>query len=654
MSAQASMSITTSSLYQSILDQCIQSRQVNGTDVMERWIPYDLWPRFAHQFESTLDLKQFREVCSAARNAVDEIQLPHLYQVTSQFIPRMFFLPDSITNNILMIHVVPPHADSIILFLDDSESGNGVDLAWLSAGRLQRIALGLDSVPASSVSNICFAPDGSRIALLVTLAHGALVHEDGDPLHRLRGWEKTKTDGLKVYDITHKPCEDCTVQVIDFKRDEFGLPRELVLHTFSHVFVPEYGFDMVWRKNDIEHQFELAFTALLHASSGAALYLVRWISFICPHQNNFVFMACVDGASSVFLQDKQKAMLSSPQTKCTSRVEIALDAKSVFFDTESKFGILKFDQVVDPSSCQVTRADLPKSRFSTKEERIPLSPDTDRMNRRKDSSAERKLFRKNSRSSWPREGGKLLGKMNGGKSFVRKVTDEIARVSRMSPDGMLMCSILGVSTNHCGSVRRHTRRLEMRSSKSGLVIYRKQILQRSETLERLKPEEMDFEISNDVAQHTLSFSSNSALLLLWDTILTNTNVKTWQKLPIIIDAKTGELVQDFQKLSEGIIYDHIQAAPDALTLYGTRIREGRVSMDAIDTLSGRVIKTVVLGGPLATSVGFSGHSVFVVSNRVIYAVSRGCVDVLRETTRGTLGCAWIWKERDTDDQSSAV
>lgn len=70
-------------------------------------------------------------------------------------------------------------------------------------------------------------------------------------------------------------------------------------------------------------------------------------------------MACIDGAIAEPLHDKRDAMLSYNSIICSSRIQLVDDAKSIFFDTVSKFGILHFVEVIDASTARVTRADLP-------------------------------------------------------------------------------------------------------------------------------------------------------------------------------------------------------------------------------------------------------------------------------------------------------
>lgn len=546
-----------------------------------------------------------------------------------------------------MVHVVPPDGRSLIVFVDDSDAGNGVELAWLCAGHLKRVALGLDSVPASTVSNIRFSPDGSHIALLVTLAHGSLIPEGLDPLHRLRGWENVHPTDDHVYDLTYLPCEDCTVQIIQLEADEYGNPIDLVVHTFSHVFVPEYGFDMVWRPAD-GCNLELAFAAMLHSAAGAATYLVRWKNFCHPDSTNFVFMACIDGASTELLHDKRHAMFSHRNTICTSRIEIGNDANYIFFDTLSKFGILHFDQVDDANSTKVTRADLPNFPHSPGRGRPFSFVRSSSPSRQTDSeTAPRKKSAEGTRSQG------ILKDLNTGNPVQSRVPspkcfyEEVTRISRISPDGTLLCSVVGISPSSISKDVRgvYTHHIEMRSSLTGRLIYRRMIVRPRSNYSKLRRIMLPFDKSGDIVQNTMCFSSDSMLVMIWDTYLTSTKVIVSKRLPIVIEARTGRLIQDFAHLSSRRMYDQLQMAPDALTLYGTRLLDERIAVDAIDILAGVVLKTVLLSKAQNCESSVSRHSIYVLAGDTIVTVSRGWVDGFWETSRGSLGCGWKAEKR---------
>lgn len=627
--------------------------QPRGAYILGHWIPFDIWPRIAKNFTSTYDQKAFQSICQASYNAIQCLQAPRLRSITSTFHMRPFTIPPDIVDNVVMVHVVPPHANSLILFLDESESGNGVEMAWLKDGVFRRIPLGLDTVPASTVSNIIFSPDGKRIAFLVTLAHGALIAEHIDPLHRLRGWDRFRRSMGNVYDIVYDPCEDCTVQVVDLVPDDLGMPAKLDVHTFSHVFVPEYGFDMTW-KQDADGEHELVFAAMLHSAAGAATYLVRWRNFNEPDQPhpNFVFMACIDGASTELLKDKQKAMSIHEATKCTSRIEIANDAKSIFFDTVSKFGILRFDQVIDAATSRVTRADLPNNPAMVCEGQAPTSASPAHSPARSPKTCKSPTSREKMSVR------QALGQLNVGnpdetrQRTIAKYAEESTRMSRMSPDGKSLCSIvcLGSPTIPLNNVQ-HTKHIEVRSSTTGRLIYRR-LIRRPWDGEDINTRffKMPFEKSADVALQTMAFSQNSALIVLWDTHFSRHQVVFSRRLPIVLDAGTGRVIQTFNSLSKRVVYEAAQMAPDALTMYGTRMYKGKIVMDAIDVLCGAVLKTVAVTGSVYPPLQFSAHSNYLLRDNVLHTVSRGWVDVLWQTTRGSLGCGWTSRLRPDEHE----
>lgn len=601
------------------------------------WAPQDVWERIANFIRNTSAQKSFASTCLSALSAMNRSLTTSHIKLSQNFKLCAFTLPETLMDNILMVHVIPPDGTGLVLFIDDSESGDGVQLAWLARGRMRRVPLGLDTVPASAVSNIRFSPDGGSIALLVTLAHGSMVDPEADPLRRLRGWNSTRMEGDKVFDIEYDPCEDCTVQVVDLCEDEKGYPSNMVIHTFSHVFVPEYGFDMVWRRYGPTalHQ-ELAFAAMLHSEAGAATYLVRWKNFRNSSSSNFIFMACIEGASLEFLHDKRSAMITHPDTICTSRIEIANDAKHIFFDTVSKFGILRFDQVDDASAAQVTRADLQNKSVirqcrlvhSTRNHNSSHEPSHCPLDEeRPDNVANFDT------SSTPNQDQSLQNCFN-----------DYLRLSRMSPDGTLLCSVISVSQRNTNKEDCEdfpsSKHIEMRSSLTGQLIYRRVLIRKPDPLAPRTKLRVQLEKASDLAQHTLAFSEDSSLLVVWDTHLTKSKCVIVQRLPAILDAETGSLIQDFGTISEESILESIQTAPDARTVYATRMDESTIKMDAIDAGSGSVIKSVTLADGVHQPKQFSAHSIYLLPHRRLHTVSRGNLDVLWDTTRGSLGCGW--------------
>lgn len=617
------------------------SSRYPGTYVLRHWIPFDIWPRIAAHLTSVADQASFQNTCRASYAAIQLLHAPRHRLVCDTFHLSTFDIPHDILHKVLMVHVVPPNADSLILFIDESDSGNGVDLAWLKSGQLHRISLGLTNIPATTVSNISFSPDASRIAFLVTLAHGPVPGDTRDPLHRLRGWDRVRRNGGKIYDIVYDPCDDCTVQIVDL------VPDNLRLHTFSHVFVPEYGFDMVWRRHPSGND-ELAFAAMLHSAVGAATYLVRWRDFACPSFTNFVFMACIDGASAELLHDKRKAMLSHNSTTCTSRIELANDAQSIYFDTVSKFGILRFDQVEDSRTSRVTRADLPHlpPYFMHHSQPPPLYP-----------SPKCHASPSSPCHHCHRDTPSLhhaLGQLNVGDSYntpnlsAPHCLENTTRLSRVSPDGLYLCSLICTGpTSAILSAPYRYQYLEMRLSSSGQLIYCKQIFhQRHERRNGdLRYFAFPFEKSAEVASQSFTFSANSELVILWDTHLSQQQIVYSYQLPMVLEVRTGRLIQHFPKLSSRTVYEFLQPAPDALTLYGARMCKGKILMDAIDVLSGTVLKTVTITGSVHPPVQFSPHANYLLRHNVLHVVSRGRLDVLWQTTRGAMGCGWKARQR---------
>jgi hypothetical protein len=93
--------------------------------------------------------------------------------------------------------------------------------------------------------------------------------------------------------------------------------------------------------------------------------------------------------------------------------------------------------------------------------------------------------------------------------------------------------------------------------------------------------------------------------------------------------------------TSGQKYAHIQMSPDGLTVYGTRFIDGLVLIDAVDVLSGDVVGTEQVAGPMTRPTNFNAHAVYLIDNWDVRGVSRGNVDTLWEVTRGSIGCRWV-------------
>lgn len=600
-----------------------------GAFVLSLWIPLDIWQRIAYHLATLSRLKHFQSICQASYHAVTRLQHPRHQRIRANFLTVSFVIPEHLLENVLMVHPVPPNAQSLIIFLD-SQSGYGIDLAWIRNGHTKTLSLGLETVPASTVSNIRFSPDGTHLALLVTLAHGTLLSPEIDPLHRLRGWDSVKKTNSRQYDISYYPCDDCTVQIIHLQSDANGTPTDLILHTFSHVFVPEYGFDMLWRH--IDSQLQLCFAAMLHSTDGAATYLVRWTTFQHASKPNFVFMSCLNGASTEMSQDKRSAMLVYDSTFSTSRIEIGGGGNTLFFDTMSKYGTLTFDQIEDADTSRVAITDLYSDSCS-----IP--------DRLRTCMQVRSTTKQGSAASAVAVLRPLNVSPNGGRCGVTKAQQEIARVSRMSPDGKLICCILGIRFVGGRMENEYTREVEMLSSMTGKLIYRRAIEERSAEL-REQRDVITLEKSMDIAQNTFCFSNDSQLVIIWETYITNNYIIIYKRLPVVIEAKTGVLVQDFGRLGEMMNYEQIQMPPDGRTLYATRLSGGHILVDAIDVLCASILKTIEVGESMSIPKRIAANCVFKAQNGELITISKGSVDVLWDTTRGALGCGWLAQARE--------
>lgn len=158
-----------------------------------------------------------------------------------------------------MVHVVPSNADCLILFINESDSGDGVSISRVKYGQLHRISLVSTTIPETTVSNKGFSSDASRIPLFLTIAHWPVPGNDRHLLHRLCSWSRVRRDDGRIYNIVYGPCNDYTVQIVK------TIPDNLCLHTASHACVPEYGLDIIWRRHPSGNN-KLVFAAMLHSA----------------------------------------------------------------------------------------------------------------------------------------------------------------------------------------------------------------------------------------------------------------------------------------------------------------------------------------------------------------------------------------------------
>lgn len=101
-----------------------------------------------------------------------------------------------------------------------------------------------------------------------------------------------------------------------------------------------------------------------------------------------------------------------------------------------------------------------------------------------------------------------------------------------------------------------------------------------------------------MARHAVSFSSDSQLLVVRDArvVPARKRMEFSRRLPLVLDARTGRTIQDFAACRH-VAYDFAQVAPDALTVYATRQAGNNPQlavMDAIDTITGSVVKSIVV------------------------------------------------------------
>jgi hypothetical protein len=331
-------------------------------------LPAEVWQRIASAVSalSVADLLSLRFVCRAAAHAVVHVHAERHARVRAEFGPRKFAVSPGIVEKTILVHVVPPRGDSLIMFVDgnakeenlndgdtniqaaDTEDGGDrsetvLDLVWAKGDCVVKTPLRIPGFrTTTSVSNVRFAPGGHYVAMLMTIDSAVGDLEKGDPIGRLRGWGKVNVGESDLYDTYFEPSDECALVIAELQEDEDGLPRGIQIYVFGHAFVPEYGFDMQWRSTSSPiGRPELAFAGVLHSAPGAALFLARWSQFEETADPSFSFIGIFPGIAEELMQDKRDAMRVCESTRSTSRIELSNDLKSIFFDTTSKFGVIR-------------------------------------------------------------------------------------------------------------------------------------------------------------------------------------------------------------------------------------------------------------------------------------------------------------------------
>lgn len=338
-------------------------------------LPAEVWQRLAQAVAhvSIADLNTFSNVCRASRIAVDQINEERHNRVRAQFQTSSFQVDQGMIERTVLVHLVPQKPDSLIIIAEvcagmgenrhaghaegPAADSDGFEISWIREGSIitkQLLVPGL-YYPASSVSNVKFAPDGSHIAMLLTIDSGAASLGTRDPIQRLSGLNQSDQNSTDLDEKLFEPSDECVLVVAKLDETDSGEPFAVHLTAFPHAFVPEYGFDMLWRRKDATSALELAFAGILHSNENAALFLACWSGWSEEQTDVFKFVARLPGAAKELIEDKEDAMRACTSTRVTSRIELSNDLTKIFFDTFSKFGVFEVSHNGPGTECVVVR-----------------------------------------------------------------------------------------------------------------------------------------------------------------------------------------------------------------------------------------------------------------------------------------------------------
>lgn len=219
------------------------------------------------------------------------------------------------------------------------------------------------------------------------------------------------------------------------------------------------------------------------------------------------------------------------------------------------------------------------------------------------------------------------------------------RVTCMSPDGKKICSVyVAKLAAGGGEPPSHMTCVEVRSTVDGSVLFRNCRTSRTDFPSTEHGHRVRFEKTFQVVSHTCGFSKDSSLLWVRDAYVSSHLCVITRRLPTIFRVQDGAVIRTFS--DDLSVYKHIQMAPDGLSIYVTRFEKdpalwkGLVLVDVIDVISGTVVATETVAGPMACPEVFNPQAVYLTGVNDVQGISRGDVDTLWECTRGCVGLHW--------------
>lgn len=556
---------------------------------MKKTTPQEIWNKLAQNLDSPADMKALRGSCISGFNAVAIARAPKISAAIKDFRSLEFTVPPALMSKATVMHPTVPDGRGLIMFVDESESpARGIEIAWVEAGGVIQVPLGISGHPnllVTKVTDIRFSPSGNELAMLATTNPTLCACCNANSFCC-----QIIPDGTHV-----EPQGESTVLIVDLKRDSSGSPRSINVYDFGDMFMPEYGFDLVWGAPGSNAVSTLFFVALVHREHGAGILLVHWANFREALPIGFQIAFATIMIPSLFWNDKMNAFQERETTYTTSRVELSDDGRTIFFETTSVCAVMKihFPSEIVQGPVQMTTSSH--------------------------------AFKQRS--------------LSGAASSQTGVV--FPSIMRMSPDGSLVCRVINVPSN---STRERPRTyIEMLAIPSEALVFRTVL---TAGFSSQNWESHMFDKHPDLANQVMGYSKDSSLVWVRSCVITSR--VCWIDygcLPAVFDARSGRMLQDFGRVAQP--YHFVNVAPCASNVYGMRREMGRYVIDAIDVISGKVVKTVRLPHTDTVPGRFLLSGVFRTSCDTVLSAARGNLDMLWEVTRASAGTQWT---RETDSR----
>lgn len=171
---------------------------------------------------------------------------------------------------------------------------------------------------------------------------------------------------------------------------------------------------------------------------------------------------------------------------------------------------------------------------------------------------------------------------------ISRMEDSFPIMLRMSPDGSLVSALVNLPS--ISARGRPETALYMVAMPSGAFIFSTVL---SAGFSSRTWESQMFDKHPKLSTQAMGFSEDSSLVWVRSCIITSG--VCWIDygcLPAIFDSPSGRMLQDLGRVAQP--YHYVNVAPCARIVYGTRREKGRYAVDAIDVISGKVVKTVRL------------------------------------------------------------